>query len=147
MDNWDFLRELQKEYPFTLSVLDDVRVLTNPSTGGRIEIIEERSCSAAQRTETFTEYIVCFSTQHRHLEELDEVEDYVRQILADDVLPIEFYARGQRCWGGEIQRADLAGLDTARLSALFGYPKEDLSRFEYEIHSWSGKFDVPRRQA
>ena len=40
-----------------------------------------------------------------------------------------------------------ADLDTARLSALFGYPAEDLSRLEYEIHSWSGQYDVPLRQA
>ena len=146
MENWDFLLEMQKHYDFELSVEEGRRVLRNPRTGGQIEIFEESYTTDSRKTETFTEYIVCFSTQHRHLEDPEDVEDYIRQILADEVLPIEFYSQGQRCWGSEIRREDFADLDAVQLSSLFGYPTAYLSQLEYEIHSWSGQYDVPLRR-
>ena len=147
MENLDFLQELQKDYAFTLTVEEGRRVLRNPRTGGQIEIFEESYSADSRKTETFTEYIVCFATQHRHLEDPEDVEDYVRELLEDEILPIEFYCRGERSWGSEIRREELDGLDARRLSALFGCPAEELSRFAYEIHSWSGRYDVPLRQA
>ncbi len=146
MENLDFLQELQKDYAFTLTVEEGRRVLRNPRTGGQIEIFEESYYTDSRRTETFTEYIVCFATQHRHLEDPEDVEDYVRELLEDEILPIEFYCRGERRWGSEIRREDFADLDTARLSSLFGYPTAYLSQLEYEIHSWSGQYDVPLRR-
>ena len=148
MENLDFLQELQKDYAFTLTVEEGRRVLRNPRTGGQIEIIEESYSTDIRKTETFPEYIVCFATQHRHLEDPEDVEDYVRELLEDEILPIEnedAFEEGRRF--GVTEREELDGLDARRLSALFGCPAEELSRFAYEIHSWSGRYDVPLRQA
>ena len=142
MDKWDYLRELQRSFAFDLSIGDNGAALTNRGTGGRIEIFED---SFGDGESLYTEYIVSFSTQHRHFEDPDDVEDYVRRILDDEVLPIEFYYHGERRFGSEIGKDDYRRLSSEFLAGFFGYPAEYLSQFEYEIHSWSGKYDTDRR--
>lgn len=105
-----------------------------------IDIFEDKF-STIDNEESFIEYIVCFSTQHRHFENLSEVEKYVHLIVNDEVLPIEFYYNSERRFGGEITKADYDGLNIERLAELFGYTTEYLSQFTFEINSWSGNYN------
>lgn len=141
MDKWSFLYELQRSFDFDLILKQDEAILKNRSTGACIEIFEE-TFPSRKSGETYSEYIVCFSTQHQHFEELEDVEDYTLKILRDDVLPIEFFCQGKRCFGSEITKAEYPNLDLDFLADFFGYPPEDLSRFDCEIHSWSGQYDT-----
>lgn len=143
MSKWNFLYEIQESIDFDLSFKSDRVTLTNRNTGAHIDIFEDEF-SIKGTEESFTEYIVEFSTQHRHLEELSEVEEYVRSILADEILPIEFYYNGERRFGGEILQADYVQLSIEHLAKLFGYTTEYLSQFDFEVHSWSGKYDIKR---
>ena len=143
MDKWNFLYDIQKDFDFHLLIESDRVVLTNCNTGVHIDIFEDKF-STKDEKDSFMEYIVCFSTQHRHFEELSEVEEYIHLILTDEVLPIEFYCNGKRCFGGEITKADYDGLDIERLAELFGYTKEYLSQFDFEVNSWSGKYNIKR---
>ncbi len=141
MDKWNFLYDFQKSFDFDLSVESDTAVLTNHNTGAHIEIFEDKY-STKDIKEPFVEYRVCFSTQHRHFDSLSKVEKYVNLILTDEILPIEFYYNGERRFGGEITKTDYEGLNIERLAELFGYTIEYLSQFDFEVHSWSGKYNI-----
>lgn len=143
MSKWNFLYEIQESIDFDLSFKSDRVTLTNRNTGAHIDIFEDEF-SIKETEESFTEYIVEFSTQHRHLEELSEVEEYVRLILADEILPIEFYCNNERCFGGEISKADYEQLSIEHLAELFGYITEYISQYTFEINSWSGKYNIER---
>ena len=148
-NKWDFLNDLQKSFQFDLKTADDEAVLTNRSTGESIEIIEEKYTTASygdKIPEVYCEYIVCFSTQHRHFEDLSDAADYVRLILNDEVLPIEFYQNGERRFGGDIRRTDFYNLTAEFLSKEFCHSADHISQLEYEIHSWSGKYNIERRR-
>ena len=151
MSKWDPLHELAQKHRLALTVDDAKAILTDPKTGEHIEVLEEkyypkRDSITGTEDEAFVEYIVYFSTQHRHFEDLDDALEYVEAIIADEVLPSEFYLNGEDCFGGEITRADFEGLSAEFLAAHYGYTVEHLSQFEYEIHSWSGRYNTERRR-
>ena len=145
MGKWDFLNEIQKEFAFDLSLKEDGAILTNRKTRESIEIFEEEYNSVDPKDGLYVEYIVCLTTQHRHFEDLSDVAEYIRLILKDEVLPIEFYLNGERRFGGEIKKTDFDRLTVEFLAGYYGYSVEYLSQFEYGIHSWSGRYNVERR--
>ena len=95
----------------------------------------------------FEEFIVCFATQHRHYEDIEDAVEFAAAILRDEVLPIEFYMDEKACFGGDITRAELVGLSLDKLAKQFCCAPEQLIRCELEVHSWSGKYDLSRRSA
>ena len=91
------------------------------------------------------EYIITFSTEHRHFEnDFEEIGDYLNSIMNDEILPIEFFLNGKDFFGGEISKEHFDNLSTKFLSNYFGCSKEYISKLEYEIHSWSGKYDIKK---
>lgn len=145
MSKWDFLYDIQKSFDFDLEIKEDTAVLINKITKAKIEIYKEIYYTDDQRKNVFYEYIVIFTTQHRHFDDLNEVDEYVRRILTDDVLPIEFYKDGKNKFGGELSKSEFEKLSKRFLAEEFGYTEEYISEFEYEIHSWSGKYDIVRQ--
>ncbi len=141
MNKWDLLIDIQKSFEFDLTVKNDEAVLTNRDTGESIEIYEERYTS-----DNSYEYVVCFSTQHCHFDDIDDAAEYIRLILTDEVLPIEFYFGGKDYFGGEIRKSDYNKLNKEFLARRFGYDTEYISQFEYEVHSWSGKYNLSLRK-
>ena len=151
MSKWDSLHELAQKHRLALTVDDAKAILTDPKTGGHIDILEEkyypkRDTTTGSEDEAFVEYIVYFSTQHAHFEDLDDALEYVEAIIADEVLPIEFYLNEKRRFGGEITKEDFEELSAEFLASYYGYTLEYLSQFEYEIHSWSGRYNTERKR-
>lgn len=144
METWEFLNDVQKLYAINLDIKEDEARIINPNNGKCVNIYREKYYSQDGK-DVFIEYIVCFATQHRHLEDLDEVEEYVHSILKDEILAIEFYNSGARSFGGEIEKADLLDLSLTLLGKRWGYSMEHFSAKEYEIYSWSGKYDSGRK--
>ena len=144
MEKWEFLNNAQKLYAINFTVEEDEARIINPINGKRVNIYREKYYSEDEK-DVFVEYIVCFATQHRHLEDLDEVEEYIHRVLKDEILAIEFYDSDERKFGGEIEKADLAALSLNLLAKRWGYSIEYLPAKEYEIHSWSGKYDSGRK--
>lgn len=122
--------------------------VTNPKNGKSLSVYEEEYWSRDMK-DCFVEYIVEFSTQHRHFsaDEADEIIDYIKLIMNDEVLPLEFYLDGKRRFGGEIRLGDLDKLSLSYLSEKYGYEGRYFLPFEYELSSWSGKHDTGRRRA
>ncbi|MBR3299813.1 MAG: hypothetical protein IKI64_11565 [Clostridia bacterium] len=151
MSKWDSLHELAQKHRLALTVDDAKAILTDPKTGEHIDILEEkyypkRDTTTGSEDEAFVEYIVYFSTQHAHFEDLDDALEYVEAIIADEVLPIEFYLNEKRRFGGEITKEDFEELSAEFLASYYGYTLEYLSQFEYEIHSWSGRYNTERKR-
>ena len=86
-----FLTEISKTFDLRLSYKDDTAVLSDPESGAFVEISKDEYYTDFKEEETFFEYTVSFSTQHRHFDTLDKAEEYVRMIISDEVLPIEFF--------------------------------------------------------
>lgn len=145
MNDWDFLYDIQKSFDFDLEIKEDTAVLINKITKAKIEIYKEIYYTDDQRKNVFYEYIVIFTTQHRHFDDLNKVNGYVCKILTDDVLPIEFYKDGKNKFGGELSKSEFEKLSKRFLADRFGYTEEYISLFEYEIHSWSGKYNTVRQ--
>lgn len=121
---------------------EDTLIIYNQNNNKRMEIIKETYNS---NNNSFEEFIISFATQHRHFEyDLEEIEDYLNDIMNDQILPIEFFLNNQDRFGGEISKELLANLSIKTLADYFGYNEDYLSNFEYEIHSWSGKYDIKR---
>lgn len=139
-----FFEELCKSFDLRLQYNVDSAVLIDPQSGAYMEISVEEYFTDSEKSATISEYTVRFSTQHRHFDSFKEVEKYVRSILSDEVLPIEFFDNSRAKFGGEIKKEDLNGISAQRLAQMFGYTAEYISQFYYELHSWSGKNDIKR---
>ena len=67
------------------------------------------------------EFIVCFSFQHRHFEDEDDLVDWIRNIISGNTLAIEFFNNEKRGFGGEIAAEELQDLSYEKLEHFTGY--------------------------
>ena len=123
-------------------VKDEKMIIYNIDNSNNIEVIEETYSS---KTDSVIEYIVSFSTQHCHFDNIGEVLEYINNIMDDQVLPIEFYYHNEKRFGGEISLDQFTSLSITLLGDIFGFCEEFISKYDYEIHSWSGKNDIERQ--
>ncbi len=142
----DLLNIIQNEVSacdVKVDVSDDSLTIVNKQNDYKLFVYREEYFSQ-DMSEKFVEYIVTFSTQHCHFDadDSDEIIKYISLILNDMVLPLEFYKDGERRFGGEISKEDFDKLSVSFLSEKFGYLSDYLLQFDYEIHSWSGKYDT-----
>ena len=88
------------------------------------------------------EYIVCFSFQHRHFEDENDIIAWIRKIITGNTFAIEFFNNEQRCFGSEIDTEELQGLTYKKLEQFTGY--YGLTKLldvadSFKIRSWDGK--------
>lgn len=135
------------DYDVSIEVKDHELVIINSDNGNKLHVYEDEGFSQ-DMTIRYVDYIVEFSTQHRHFDadDEDDILEYILAILNDKVLPFEFYMDGKRQFGGEIGLEDWYKLSVSYLSKWIGYPSDYLLSFDYEIHSWSGKYDTGLRR-
>lgn len=146
-----FLESLKDSFDAEIEVSAEGAAVINRRNGNRIEITELVYTDTAEgKPAASKEYIVCFATQHRHFEDAEDAADYIGDLLTDSVLPIEFYTQGKACFGGDLLReeweADSAAGFLRFLCRRFGCPADFLQQTEYEIRSWSGRYDTGRKK-
>ncbi len=124
-----------------LTFINDRAVIKNPINDNRIEVFRETYAPYAPGEPPYTEYIVCFSTQHRHMEDPDEVKDYIRGIMRDEIFAIDFYPGGAPHFGGEITREEFDRLSPESAAERFGFSPAYIRQFDCRITSWSGEYD------
>ena len=139
-----FFKEICKTYELEVHYTDHTIVLSDPQRDAYIEISRDEYYTDSKKEKTFSEYTVQFSTQHRHFNSLEEAEEYIRLILSDEVLPIEFFDDNRARFGGEIRKDDFDTLTPESLAKWSGYTADYLLPLEFEVHSWSGKYDIKR---
>ena len=127
----------------TVTATEKEAAIANPANGNVIHVIDE-SAPAEEAPSEHSEYVVEFATQHRHFEDMEDAIDYVRELMEDETLPLEFYLDGKRRFGGDIRRAELPLLSRSMLAERFMVPPEQIAAYRFEIYSWSGKYDEPR---
>lgn len=141
------IAEIANAFQLDVETYEDCVLLKNRENGSAIEVFKSIYSIDGKKEGPFSEYIVRFATQHRHIKEWEDAEAYIRMLLMDERLPIEFYGSGRfdgGRFGGDIGRDDYFKLSAALLSERFLYSAEELSQFEFEIHSWSSQYDVKR---
>ena len=159
MTDFAFLEEIGKQFQLDVTEQDHSVALKDRKTNAVIEVFRESYLSSGGE-DGFLQYTVSFATQHRHFDcwqdqqgrmdakELRDVEAeaerYIRQILSDERLPIEFYSGDRRSFGGELTKKEYENLSMELLSGRFGYSADLLSQYAFEIYSWSGQYDLKR---
>ena len=144
MEKWNTLIASLRGYNVAISEMEDRLTVADRANGSEMVVFDESYQQSEDPSDIFTNIVVYFSTQHRHFEDIEDAAEYVLQILNDEVLPLEFYRDGQPGFGGDIERSELPLLSQAWLTGRFMVPKEQLAAYQFEIHSWSGKYDVLR---
>lgn len=116
----------------------NVLTIYNIDNDNKIEVIKEMVSS-------HDEYIVSFKTQHCHFEnDYEEIFEYINNIINDKSFPIEFFLNNKDLFGGEISKEEYDNISIDSLAKHFGCSEDYILDFSYEIHSWSGKYDVNR---
>ena len=146
MEKWNDLSAAVGAYDATVTATETEAAIVNPANGNVIHVIDESAPAGEAPSERRGEYIVEFATQHRHFDDWEDTIDYVRELLEDETLPLEFYLDGKRRFGGDILRAQLPLLSQAMLAERFMVPPEQIAAYQFEIYSWSGKYDAPRAE-
>ena len=59
--------------------------------------------------------------------------------------PIEFFLNDKDVFGGELTRDEYDTLSVELLAKRFSCNEDYILNLYYEIHSWSGRYDVERR--
>ena len=146
MPLFDTISNAVKPYDASVIIRENELTVTNRQNGRQIQVFRE-TYKSQDGTDRFTEYIVEFSTQHRHFEddEEEEIIDYILSIMLDEVLPIEFFCNGQRRFGGELDRKKNSGADPAKWLTDVGCDAAQYTPLSYEINSWSGRFDTGKK--
>ena len=124
------LKKINTKYQFK----DNKIIIHNEINNNCIEVLEDSN----------NEYIVIFSTQHAHFEGIDDVLDYINDIINEQVLPIEFYLDNKNVFGGDIPLDLFNSLTIKSLANYFGFSEDYISNLDYQITSWNGNYDVGR---
>ena len=146
MEKWNDLFAAVGAYGATVTATEKEAAIANPANGNVIHVYDEIAPAGEAPAERYEEYVVEFATQHRHFDDLEDAIDYVRELMDDETLPLEFYLDGKRRFGGDIRRAELPLLSQAMLAERFLFPPEQIAAYQFEIYSWSGKYDAPRAE-
>ena len=144
MKEWNTVIAFLQGYDVKVSETEDEMTIANPANGNVIRVIDESAPAGEAPSERYEEYIVEFATQHRHFDDREDAIDYVRELMEDETLPLEFFLDGKRRFGGDIPRAELPLLSQTRLAERFMVPPEQIAAYQFEIYSWSGKYDALR---
>ena len=147
MKLFDAIEDVVATYAVSVEAKGHELVIMNSNNNNNLYVYEEEYFSQDMK-DRFVQYIVYFSTQHRHFDgnEEDEALEYILAIMEDKVLPLEFYKDGKRRFGGELAVEELDNLSVSSLSKHYGYTSDYLLSFDYEIHSWSGRYDTGLRK-
>ena len=144
MKKWNTVFAFLRGYDVDVSGTEDEMTIANPANGNVIRVIDESAPAGEAPSERYEEYIVEFATQHRHFVDREDAIDYVRELMEDETLPLEFFLDGKRRFGGDIPRAEMPLLSQSRLAERFLLPPEQIAAYQFEIYSWSEKYDAPR---
>lgn len=69
----------------------------------------------------FTPFCVCFSFQHGHLTDEENVVEWIDEYITGKTFAIEFFQDGRRCFGGDITADEMKDLTYANIEKCFAY--------------------------
>ena len=102
------IAEIAKVFQLDVEKYENCVLLKSRETGSAIEVSRDEYYIDEKKDKKFSEFTVRFATQHRHFDEWKDAEAYIRMLLTEERLPIEFYGPGQ--FGSDIARDDFFNL-------------------------------------
>ena len=109
-----FLKNAFSDYVVEFTDSFTHAVIVNPFCGDNIAVYYYED-------DEHTPYCVCFSYQHCHLCDKENVVEWINEIIQGRLLAIEFFNGEQRCFGGDIEAEKLIDLSYETLEQHFGY--------------------------
>lgn len=110
----EFLSDAFSEYKVEFSDDFTTAVILNPLYNENVKVYYEEA-------DDYSPFITCFSFQHCHLCDEDEVVGWINDIITGKLFAIEFFKNDQRRFGGEIEAEELKDLSYEKLGQRFGY--------------------------
>ncbi len=92
----------------------------------------------------FTPYVVSFAFQHCHMCDEEDVLKYVNDIIDGNLLSIEFFNKGTRCFGGDITAEELDDLSYESLKKSmedWGIPNLLNYADSFKLRDWHDKYN------
>lgn len=147
MIKWNRFKEISKTYGAILETGEKSVTLTSSKSGMKVSVSEEEYFTDEFKFVKDMEYDVAFFTQHRYFDKLADAANYVRRIMDDDVIAVQFYnAWDEPVFGGDIDKNAFDKLTSTYLSHLFGIQEEIVSQYSVDTRSWSGDRDLKKKE-
>ena len=127
----DFMKDAFRGFELKFAEDESNVVILNPNYDENITVYDDEY-----------EFIACFSFQHRHFEDEEDIIEWIGKIISGNTFAIEFFNNNQRCFGSEIDTEELQGLTYKKLEQFTGY--YGLTKLldvvdSFKIRSWDGK--------
>lgn len=109
----EFLKNASQNYK--VHIVDDGRhaIIFNPFYDQNVNVYYEEDNN--------TPFVACFSYQHCHFTDEEDVIDWINDIISGKILAIEFFKNGQNCFGGDIEAEELDEITYKKLEQYTGY--------------------------
>ena len=127
----DFLKDAFRGFELQFAEDESNVVILNPNYDENITVYDDEY-----------EFTACFSFQHCHFEDEEDIIEWIGKIISGNTFAIEFFNNDQRRFGGEIDTEELQGLTYKKLEQFTGY--YGLTKLldvvdSFKIRSWDGK--------
>ena len=127
----DFLKDAFRGFELQFTEDESNVVILNPNYDENITVYDDEY-----------EFTTCFSFQHRHFENEEDIIEWIGKIISGNTFAIEFFNNDQRRFGSEIDTEELQGLTYKKLEQFTGY--YGLTKLldvvdSFKIRSWDGK--------
>ena len=123
---------------------EDEISLLNKNNKREIKIRKDEY-EASDGSDRFIQYMVYFSYNHWHLDNINEVVELIQCIINDEELVVQFFKDNKESFGSGMSIEDYNRLSLDFLSEYYGYKKEYILERDIEVVSWSGKYDIPKK--
>ena len=127
----DFLKDAFRGFELQFAEDESNVVILNPNYDENITVYDDEY-----------EFTACFSFQHCHFEDEEDIIEWIGKIISGNTFAIEFFNNDQRRFGSEIDAKELQGLTYKKLEQFTGYC--GLTKLldvvdSFKIRSWDGK--------
>ena len=112
----------------------------NPYSNNDI-VVDYELFTSVDGSDSFEQYTVNFSYQHRHFENESDVIEWIRSFTKDSLLAIEFFKGNENRFGGEISYSSISQLTHDIFVEKYGYYNGFSECDNFKIRSWSGEND------
>jgi hypothetical protein len=126
----DFISKYFSNYEIRLS--EDDLIIFNPygSENIRVEYVSD---------DEWTPYVIGYSFHRHHMSNVDDIIGHINGIVNGDVLSVEFFKNGVRCFGGYIETREADGFSyeaLARFAARFGFAELKDTADSLKVRGW-----------
>ena len=137
---FDFIIKAFPNLKIEMSHDGETITILNPYSNSNI-IVDYEFFVSTDGLDSFEQYTTQFSYQHRHFENENDVIEWIKTIVDDSLLAIEFFEGDENRFGGEIPCSSVSQLTYDVFVKEHGYYMGITQCDNFKIRSWSGKND------